>query len=116
MRPPRLARAWGRPCPYCNAPMKGNGRRADSPTREHINPRANGGGPIIIVCKRCNSDKASYSLRSFAAWLLMTNSPRGRIVSRLAAALDNGTLRVLTSDEVNNHGGDPIGIGPGIFA
>lgn len=113
----RIDRARGKPCPYCRNPMSGrSGNHGNAPTREHVNPRVRGGGPIVIACRKCNTDKGDLSLREWATILLMRNDFRGKIVSALARDLAMGTARVQTGVDFSDRNVDPIGFGPGIFA
>jgi 5-methylcytosine-specific restriction endonuclease McrA len=58
----------GRPCPYCGERLVAS--RSDSrlfPTKDHLNPRALGGGPWIIVCRGCNNRKGCMPLEEWLA-------------------------------------------------
>lgn len=61
-------------CPYCGDPMDGSKKGRKSPTKDHVNPRALGGGPTITVCFECNGTKGDRPLED---WLdfLMENRP-----------------------------------------
>lgn len=112
--PPRIDAARGKPCPYCRRSMKGYGsQRRDVPTRDHVNPRVRGGGPTLIVCRKCNSDKADLSLREWAAVLTLRHDFRAKTVSALSADLKNGKLRVVTGGALV---ANPIGLAEGVFA
>ena len=108
----------GKPCPYCGGRMLGkNPRRADCPTRDHVNPRANGGGATLIVCQRCNQDKGAMALADWSAWLVLVGDERAKHVAPLVAGLANGTLRITTAEEmvgVSLH--RQGGLSAGIFA
>jgi hypothetical protein len=73
----------GQPCPYCGQKMTGppfqtapgvkqrHGKAMV--TRDHIIPRSRIRGEpaqrIIIVCRRCNSDKGDMTLDEWVVWL-----------------------------------------------
>lgn len=107
----RVTRAIGRQCPYCSARMIGRTpRRADSPSRDHVNPRALGGGPIIMCCRRCNLDKSDLPLREWAGVLYGRKDYRWKTVMALGLAIEEGRLKFVP-DVV-----DVSGLAPGVFA
>ncbi len=106
----RCTRALGRPCAYCGIRMKGRAPRLDSPTRDHVNPRVNGGGPIVMCCRRCNQDKMALTLREWVGVLYGRKDWRWKIVRDLGLALEQGRLKFVP-DAV-----DVSGLAPGIFA
>lgn len=59
----RMPDGHGRPCPYCGLTMLGYKRPYSKPlhprypTRDHIRPRKDGGGPVLICCSECNNKK-----------------------------------------------------------
>jgi 5-methylcytosine-specific restriction endonuclease McrA len=71
-----------------------------APSRDHIKPAHHGGSledPTyrVVVCRRCNQDKGSRSLRRFLRWLARAGDPRASRVASfmqmregLAAAID----------------------------
>lgn len=46
------------PCQYCLRPMNRADRKLHA-TRDHINPRCRGGGPIVVACITCNGIKGN---------------------------------------------------------
>lgn len=57
------------PCPYCARLMDGRRPTAStSPTRDHVIPQCLGGTRVVLVCRRCNLDKASTPI---ATWLVL---------------------------------------------
>ncbi|MDI1263900.1 MAG: hypothetical protein PS018_11645 [bacterium] len=103
----------GKPCPYCNGKMAVSKNHArpplNIPTRDHLNPRVNGGGPTIICCRRCNGNKSDHPLREWRDFLRRHNDYRWKTVSALVDQLDAGTLRVVG-------GLTPSGFDVGVFA
>ena len=76
-------------CPYCSEVMDRtiHDRR---PTRDHIFPKSRGGRArhdgrrnIIIVCSRCNRDKADLTLEEFHVALVWALDPRAKHVLAL---------------------------------
>lgn len=61
-------------CPYCGDLMNGARGRPKCPTKDHVNPRALGGGPTITVCAACNNLKADMPLEDWLEFL-MENRP-----------------------------------------
>lgn len=92
----------GKDCPYCGRVMS-IADKSDSdpyPTRDHIRPRAGGGGPRIIVCRRCNLDKAARSLKEWYQELTQAGDARSPIIEafiRLVAT--GGHLRIIKQYE-----------------
>lgn len=110
--PKRVIAALGSPCPYCGIKMNGKPRehgphRADMPSRDHINPRSQGGGPTIMVCRRCNLDKADRTLAEWLNDLEHSGDRRFRRVNDLLMDLETGVL--ITTDNVS-------GLAEGVFA
>lgn len=107
----RVTRAQGRNCPYCGIRMTGKVNRPASPTRDHANPRAQGGGPVVMCCRRCNQDKGALNLREWAAVLQTRKGDyRWKTIAALAADLENGRVKFVP-DIV-----DVVGLAPGVFA
>jgi len=91
VRRPILVAAIGSPCPYCGEPMNTPDR---APSRDHIKPVHHGGSledPAnrVVVCRRCNQDKGSRSLRRFHKWLVRTGDPRAGHVGAFMRGLDD---------------------------
>ena len=90
-----LVAAVGSPCAYCGDPMA-------LPTRDHVRPRASGGtlaepANRLLVCERCNRDKAAMSLLEFLAWLIRRQDGRAeRVHSRVQSCLARGLFDCLT--------------------
>lgn len=85
-----IYRASGDPCPYCGQTMLKTERQADkrNPTRDHIFPKIRGGRRTLIVCQRCNTDKAHYALREWLAVLMAAKDKRSeriRVLCRIYA-------------------------------
>lgn len=106
----RVTRARSRACPYCGIRMTGKTPQFNSPTRDHVNPRVLGGGPVVMCCRRCNQDKTSLTLREWAGVLYGRKDYRWRIVTALGLDLETGRLKFVP-DSV-----DVSGLAPGIFA
>lgn len=82
----------GRDCPYCGRVMSLDDK-SDSdpyPTRDHIRPRAGGGGPRIIVCRRCNLDKAARSLTEWHQELTEAGDARAPVVDTFIRLVSTG--------------------------
>lgn len=73
---------YGKPCPYCGVAMKHRGERLA--TRDHKLARSNGGRLTaenrIIVCKKCNAEKGSYTLGEWHERLRQAGDPRAPLV------------------------------------
>ncbi len=83
--PHPLAAYDGRPCPYCGKEMRLNKPR--HPTRDHVKPRSKGGklkpGNKLIVCRPCNGDKGSKTLKEWVERLTALEDPRAGVVQNL---------------------------------
>jgi 5-methylcytosine-specific restriction endonuclease McrA len=102
LRPDALEAAIGRPCPYCGYVMdKRNPWRM--PTRDHVHPRSRGGrfdpANRLVVCRRCNGDKADMTLALFAAWLLARRDARYERVVALLRLQEGQTRTLGTRDQ-----------------
>lgn len=112
----RLIAARAHPCPYCGAVMKGQRvTHANHPTREHVVPRALGGGPTIIVCRRCNNHKGDMTLDEWADALALAHDYRAKRVAALACGLREGTIMIVTDGD-GTHEANPVALAAGIFA
>lgn len=61
----------GKRCPYCGERMvAGRSDHRRFPTKDHLNPRALGGGPAIIVCRECNNQKGCMPLGDWIKFLI----------------------------------------------
>lgn len=86
-----LLAASGRECPYCGNIMRvrpGKKQKVmceiDFPTRDHVIPKSKlPGQPVVIVCRKCNSDKSNRDLQEWLDLLKNTNDIRCRRVSEL---------------------------------
>lgn len=104
---PRLTAMRGERCPYCNITMRGTKNRLDSPTRDHIVPRSRAGKRTIIVCRRCNQDKADRDLEEWLGVLEETRDLRRRSVSILLGRLDR--FEVMFTDHTASGLWSPVG-------
>ncbi len=88
----------GKDCPYCGRVMSIDGL-SDSdpyPTRDHIRSRQAGGGLRIIVCRKCNLDKAARSLKEWHQALTQTGDERAPVVAAfIELAASNGHLAII---------------------
>ena len=82
----------GRECPYCarvmRVPLKGIrlGKTfpADFPTRDHVIPKSRMPAQgTLMVCHKCNHDKANRTLPEWAQYLDFINDPRASIIRKL---------------------------------
>lgn len=65
-----------KPCPYCGDPMNGSRYSRKSPTKDHVNPKALGGGPTITVCAECNNLKGRMPLEDWLEFIMETRPTR----------------------------------------
>lgn len=99
--------AIGWPCPYCWTAMAVPGPL--SPTWDHVVPRSAGGTDSranrLVVCRRCNADKADMPLGQFCGWLkgrgeLRRHACVGALIGWvLGADCDPALLAVLEEDQ-----------------
>ena len=87
----QLARALGKPCPYCDKPMRLPDRR---PTKDHLLSRVHRallhdetrakliGHNLTIVCNVCNHTKKSHTLADWLVRLAAGRDPRAVFVQR----------------------------------
>lgn len=98
----RVLLAHNTPCPYCarlmRVPRKARRRdpsATDYPTRDHMIPRSlMPGQATVMVCRRCNQDKANRTLEGWAAILERDGDPRAVHVRRFIMWLrESGNAR-----------------------
>ena len=93
------------------------GRRAHQPnfpTRDHVIPRSlGGGGGVLMVCRKCNGDKAALTIEEWLAVLRSRRDPRADVVRRLLDDLAQGVTRIAAPNECSSH---PIGLMEGLFS
>jgi hypothetical protein len=78
-----LRRYHGTPCPWCNRAMTWQGRGIShdrGATRDHLVPQIRGGRFTVIVCRRCNSDKADIRMDVWLVLLERAGDARAAIV------------------------------------
>ena len=71
-------------------------------------PRSKGGGPIIIVCQRCNNDKSDLHIVEWLYVLQVRKDFRAPIVAALVAKFDTGFIKFDSHTDT--------GMAPGVFA
>lgn len=59
-------------------------------TKDHINPKSRGGGPIVKCCEACNNLKADMPVLRWLQWLEENRPHRLRSVARLFDGLQIG--------------------------
>lgn len=63
-------------CPYCGGPMSGSKFSRKAPTKDHVNPKALGGGPTITVCAACNNLKGKMPLEDWLEFIIENRPAR----------------------------------------